>query len=70
MTISPASARLLSLIDDFKSGRSAVEAFCKVVYYSPFPAERAQIPHYLGPDDIGAAVENALVKLGREDSGA
>jgi hypothetical protein len=37
--------------------------FRKVIFYSPFPEERARIANYLGDDEIRAAVEDAVVAL-------
>ena len=37
--------------------------FDRVVYYSPFPDERARIANYLGEDDIRAAVDDAFAEL-------
>jgi hypothetical protein len=41
------------------------ELFKKVVWFSPFPEERAKIPNYLGEEQIMAAVEKAAVALAR-----
>jgi hypothetical protein len=38
--------------------------FEKVVWFSPFPEERLQIPNYLGEDAIVAEVERAAEQLG------
>ena len=38
--------------------------FDKVVWYSPFPEEREQIPNYLGDREIAAAVHEAAKSLG------
>ena len=35
------------------------ELFDAVVWYSPFPEERAQIPHYKDEAEVDAAVEKA-----------
>ena len=40
------------------------ELFDRVVWYSPFPEERAKIPHDLGETEISAAVEQAVKRLG------
>jgi hypothetical protein len=39
--------------------------FERVVWYSPFPDERAQIPGYLGPEDIRATVQKESSVLER-----
>ncbi len=38
--------------------------FDKIVWYSPFPEERAKIPHYIGEDDVKTAVAKAAGALG------
>jgi hypothetical protein len=40
------------------------EIFDRVVWYSPFPEERATIPSYLGEDQIKQTVTKAAVALG------
>lgn len=40
------------------------ELFEKVVWYSPFPAERERMPHDLGEEDIAHAVERAALRVG------
>jgi len=37
--------------------------FDRVVWYSPYPKERREIPHYLGETDIIDAVRGATVEL-------
>jgi hypothetical protein len=54
--------------DKFSLSASEREAFSavfeKVVWFSPYPDERARIPNYLGESDILAAVDEALRVLG------
>jgi hypothetical protein len=38
--------------------------FDKIVWYSPFPEERAKIPHYIGEEDVKKAVAKAAAALG------
>lgn len=40
------------------------ELFEQVVWYSPIPDERAQIPNYRSEEDIALAVEHAAQRLG------
>lgn len=44
------------------------ELFNKVVWFSPFPEERARIPNYIGEEEVKAAVNRALSLLGSDAS--
>ena len=54
--------------DKFSLSQAEREAFSalfeKVAWFSPFPEERARIPHYLGEEDIFAAVDDTVRALG------
>lgn len=39
------------------------ELFDKVVWFSPFAAERQGIPNYLGDEEIGQAVDAVVTRL-------
>ncbi len=44
---------------------AVIEAlFSEVVWYSPYPEERKEVPHYKGEDEIEAAVSKARQALG------
>lgn len=38
--------------------------FDKIVWYSPFPDERKQIPNYIGDEEVRRAVQDAARQLG------
>jgi hypothetical protein len=44
--------------------------FERVVWYSPFPEERAAIPNYVGEDEVAASVAEAERILHREGGSA
>lgn len=47
---------------------AAVESlFNKVVWYSPFPAERAEIPYYKSEEEIEAAIRETRAELEIEE---
>jgi hypothetical protein len=47
-------------------GEAFAALFDQVVWYSPFPDERTQIPNYRSEQDIARAVELAVQRLGEE----
>ena len=48
---------------------AAIEAlFDEVVWYSPYPEERKEVPHYKGEDEIEAALSRARQALGLQAS--
>ncbi len=51
-TLSPAEAEAFAAL------------FEEVVWYSPFPEERARIPSYRGEAEIRAAAESAAARIG------
>lgn len=55
-TLTPAEAEVFAAV------------FEQVVWYSPIPDERAQIPNYRSEEDIARAVEDAAQRLGGRDS--
>jgi hypothetical protein len=57
-------------LDKRTLSRDEAEAFAalfeQVIWYSPFPDERRQIPNYRSEEDIARAVELAAQRLGEE----
>jgi hypothetical protein len=53
-----------------KSGLPADEArvlkavFDRIVWYSPFPEDRAKVPHYIGEEEVRSVVAKAAGALG------
>lgn len=46
-----------------QEGSAFAALFDKVVWFSPFPEERARIPNYLGEEEIQAAADDAILAL-------
>jgi hypothetical protein len=38
--------------------------FDRIVWYSPFPEDRAKVPHYIGEDEVRSVVAEAAGALG------
>jgi hypothetical protein len=48
----------------FKEAEAFAVLFEQVIWYSPFPDERQQVPNYRSEVDIARAVELAIQRLG------